>query len=151
MGGGTFNWSFGPASSRSNLGPGGTHPEDPSLADRFGVGSLPQITRKSPAVGHSARLSLSLRSSSPQYIVSSLPAYIASSPFARSSAIALCTVFCHSILPRHRTELSQYIASSQFAKSHFARSSATAHGTELYLSIYLSILPRTTFSMYLCT
>ena len=33
--------------------------EDPSLADRFGVGSLPQITRKSPAVGHSARLSLS--------------------------------------------------------------------------------------------
>ena len=77
--------------------------------------------------------------SSPQYTASSLPAYIASSPFARSSAIALCTEFCHSILPRHRTELSQYIASSHFAKSRFAPSSATAHGTELYLSIYLSI------------
>ena len=110
------------------------------------------LSPRSPGrVLQSATLQDSPYHCAPQYTAASLPAYIASSPFARSSAIALCTEFCHSTLPRHRTELSQYIASSQFAKSHFAGSSATAHGTELYLSIYLSILPRTTFLMYLCT
>ena len=101
------------------------------------IASSPQYIASSPQYTASS-LPQYIASSHGEYIASSLPQYIASSHFARR-VIALCTEFCHSILPRHRTELSQYIASSHFAKSRFAPSSATAHGTELYLSIYLFI------------